>query len=105
MSKYCGVLGFEITGEIKPGVWESTVVEKEVFGDLIRINRRFANSSSINGEININNEISIIADFFIHEHLQSLKYATIGGIKWIITNMEIQYPRVILSLGGIYNGN
>lgn len=102
MPKYYGKVGFEISTETKPGVWEG-FVEKEYYGDILRNYRRIDSSDKINDDIALSNNISIVADPFAYNNFSSIRYAEYMGVKWKVNNVEVQYPRLILSLGGVYN--
>ena len=104
MGKWYGKIGFAETVKTKPGVWEELITEKEYFGDLTRNTRRLQSSSQLNDDINIANEISIVADPFANQNFHSMRYIEFMGAKWKISNVEVQYPRLILTVGGLYNG-
>lgn len=103
MAKFFGKIGYGVTEEVKPGVWKNKITEREYFGDLTRITRRLESASQVNDNINISNEISIVADPFAYENFHSMLYAEYNGAKWRISSVEVQYPRLILSIGGLYN--
>lgn len=104
MAKFCGKIGYAETKEISPGVWEEIITERLYYGDLMRNTRRLRIASKINEDIVISNEISIIADQFAYENFHSMRYAEFMGAKWKIDSVEVQHPRLILSLGDVYNG-
>ena len=107
MAKFYGKIGFVDTVEDpdNPGVWEEKTVEKEYRGELIRVNRRLQSSSnSVNDNITISNEISIVADPYANENMYAMRYVIFGGAKWKIETVDVEYPRLKLSIGGIYNG-
>lgn len=104
MAKWFGKIGYAETVETKPGVWKEQITEHEYFGDLLRNSRRLQSSSSLNDNVNISNEISILADQFAYQNFHSMRYATFMDTKWKISNIEVQYPRLILTLGDVYNG-
>lgn len=105
MAKYFGVIGYVTTEEVEPGVWiENSIVEREYYGDLKRNSRRYSLSSNVNGDISISNQISILSDSYANEHIEDMRYITYLGKKWTITDIEVEYPRLTLSIGGIYNG-
>lgn len=106
MSKFFGKIGYAYTDEVKPGVWQDIVTERDYYGDLLRnTSRRYEGSGQqANDNIIISNDISILADPFALDHFAYIKYAEFMGAKWKVTNVEIQYPRLILTLGGVYNG-
>lgn len=104
MAKFFGTIGFnEGTVETTPGVWEQQIVEHQYYGDLIRNNRRLQSSNGLNDNINISNEISIVADPYANANFHSMRYVEFMGVKWKISNIEVQFPRLILTLGGLWN--
>lgn len=104
MAKFYGSIGYAETVETKPGVWEERITERMYYGDLVRNTRRLQDSGMLNDNINVANEISIVADPFANENFHSMRYVEFMGAKWKISNVEVQYPRLILSIGGKYNG-
>lgn len=104
MGKWYGVIGYAETVETEPGIWEERITERSYYGDIVRNNRRLQNSGFVNDDININNEISIVADPFAYQNFHAMRYVEFMGAKWKISTVEVQYPRLILSIGGVYNG-
>lgn len=110
MEKFVGMIGFAVTEEKEPGLHVPVLREFSYKGDLLRNNiRREQPSDSINDNINISNQISIVANPYAKEHVYEMKYIyfkmpKIGGI-WRISSAEIQEPRIILTLGGVYSGD
>ena len=104
MAKFYGVIGYATTVETKPGVWEEQITERKCYGDLIRNTRRLESSGNLNDNVTINNEISIVADPYAYENFHSMRYVKFMGTAWKITSVDVQYPRLILSVGGVYNG-
>ena len=105
MAKFFGKIGYAETIETTPGVWEEKITEREYFGDLIRNTRSLQSGEQLNDNINISNEISIVADPFAYENFHSMRYVEFMNAKWKISSVEVLYPRLILSVGGLYNGN
>lgn len=104
MAKFYGKIGYIKTVESEPGVWEEQAIERPYFGDVTRNSSRYQpQSESTNDNINITNTISIVADPYANENFQHIRYVEYMGAKWRITNVEVQYPRLILSIGGLYN--
>lgn len=87
-----------------PSVYVDVITEKQYTGDLMRNNRRWNNGNSVNGVVNISNQISILSDPYIIANFQNIRYAECMGTLWCVTDVEVQYPRLILTLGGVYNG-
>lgn len=102
--KFYGVIGYGETVEISPGVWDERITEREYFGDILRNNSSFQSTDKVNDNLNVSNDISIIADPYALEKFSFMRYVILGGTKWKITNIEIMYPRLKLSIGGVYNG-
>ena len=105
MAKYYGVIGYAETVETAPGVYEEQIAEHNYYGELVRNTRRLQTSDQVNDDINIANEISSIADPFATQNFHAMRYIEFMGAKWKITNVEVRYPRLILTIGGLYNGD
>lgn len=104
MGKFYGAIGYVKSVETNPGVWTDQVTERKYSGDLNRNTRRLQSADKLNDDINISNEISIIADPYARQNFHWMKYVEFMGAKWKISNIEVQYPRLILTIGGLYNG-
>lgn len=105
MAKFYGPVGYAETVEIRPGVWDDQITERIYSGDVIRNTSRWSTSSdSTNDDLNISNQISIVADPFAYQKFHLMKYVEYMGTRWKITSVEVKYPRLILTIGGIYNG-
>lgn len=103
MAKYYGAIGYAETVETKPGVWKEQITERMYSGDLLRNSRRFQSADKLNDDVNISNELSIVADPYANQNFHLMRYAEFMGTKWKITDIEVQYPRLRLTLGGEYN--
>lgn len=103
MARYHGYVGYAIDVEAYPGVWEEQISEHEYFGDVIKNRMNIQQNGNINAKITISNSISIIGDPFAYEHVYAMRYVTYLNKKWTITNIDIQRPRLILTIGGLYN--
>lgn len=105
MAKWFGAIGFAETVETKPGVWEEQITEHKYYGDVIRNTRRLQSTDQLNDDINIANEISIVADPFAVNHIYAMRYVEFMGTRWKVSTVDAsQRPRLILSVGGVYNG-
>lgn len=101
--KFYGKVGFAETKETSPGVWEEAVTERNYYGDVIRANRRFDGADKLNDDLNISNEFSIVCDPFALTHFHTLRFVEWMGVKWKVSNVDVEYPRLNLSVGGVYN--
>ena len=104
MAKTAGFIGYGVETEIKPGVWENGPVEKPFYGDLIKNSKRNTNGEGLNDNIVIINQISILADPYAREHFHQIIYVRFMGASWKVTDVTVELPRLILNLGGVYNG-
>ena len=104
MSKWFGKIGYCETIETSPGVWTEQITEREYYGDLLKVSKKTQSSENLNDNITISNQISIVADPFANENLRLISYVTFMGTKWKVTSADVQYPRIILTMGGVYNG-
>lgn len=104
MGKFFGVVGYVETKETAPGVWTDVVTEHQYYGDVLRNVRRLENGENLNDNINVNNSISIVADAYAERNFFAIKYVEWMGALWKVTNVEVQRPRLILTIGGVYNG-
>lgn len=105
MAKFHGMIGFVTFEESVPGVYKEVTSEREYSGDIKRkINRYVPVTTSINDNIALNNQIEIIADPYINQHFPSIRYVEWNGCKWKVSSVENQFPRLILTLGEVYNG-
>lgn len=103
MAKFYGNVGYAITEETKPGVWMPRIVDKTYYGDLIKNSRRLENTSKVNDDVTLDNQISIVADAFAYENFQNIRYVEYMGAKWKVTSIEVQHPRLVLTFGGVWN--
>lgn len=104
MAKYFGKIGYAEQVETAPGVWEEQITERQYYGDVVRNIRKLESSGDINDNINVSMEISIVADPYAIQNFHAMRYVEFMGSLWKITSVEVNYPRLILSIGGVYNG-
>ena len=106
MAKFYGPIGYAAeVKEISPGVWTPDIEEHIAIGDVLRMPSRWSTESeTTNDDLTFSGQISVIADSYILGHYSSIKYIEFLGAKWKVTGVEPKYPRLILTLGGCYNG-
>lgn len=102
--KFVGQIGFWVDDvEVRPGVFRSQIEERKYYGDVLKNYRRFSTSDKQNDDLSINNQISILSDLYSRQNWQSIKYVIWNDAKWKVTSVELEYPRIILDIGGLYN--
>lgn len=104
MSKWYGMIGYGVTSETVPGVWKLSVVERPYYGETTRNASSSQEGEGLNDNVELKNDLSVIADGYAYQNFASIRYATIMGVRWKIKSVEVQRPRLNLSIGGVYNG-
>jgi hypothetical protein len=104
MAKFHGKIGFASSSETAPGVWTDTVTEREYYGDVIRQTKSWSEANQVNDNLTLGNRITVVGDDFANLNIATMRYIIWGGEYWKISSVENQRPRLILSLGGVYNG-
>lgn len=101
--RWYGKIGYATSIETSPGVWKDKITDKYYRGEIIRNSSRWNNSNSINGDLTVSNQISILSDPYIIGNFQNIRYVEFMGTLWKVTDVAVQYPRLVLTLGGVYN--
>ena len=104
MAKFFGKIGYGETQESAPGVWEDVIVEYEYYGDVVRNTRKLSEGETLNNDLSVGNSISIVSDAYANVHFFAIRYIQWAGVLWTVENVEVQSPRLLLRLGGVYNG-
>ena len=104
MGKWFGRIGYAEQLETTPGVWEEKIVERNYYGDIVHNYRKLESSGEVNDNINVSMEISIVADPYAIQNFHAMRYIEYMGSLWKLSNVEVNYPRLILQIGGLYNG-
>ena len=106
MARYFGEVGYGAITEQPPasGVWIDQITEVSYYGDVLRNTRKSESGDSLNNDISVGNSISIVADEYATVHFFNIKYVRWSGVLWTVSSVEVKSPRLVLSLGGVYNG-
>lgn len=102
--KFYGKIGFGETVEKDDGIWVDTIIEKDYYGDILKNVKRSEDAAKVNDDISLSNQLSIVSDPYLTNHFHAIKYVTMFGTNWKVTSVEVQFPRLLLTLGGVYNG-
>jgi hypothetical protein len=103
--RFSGAVGYAESTETAPGVWSDVITEREYQGDVIRSSRRLESTTTLNDDVTIENSFSILADAYAYENLIKMRYVSWNGFNWTVTNVEVRRPRLILTVGDVWNGN
>jgi hypothetical protein len=104
MARFYGVVGYGHSVEKAPGVWEDVMTEFPYFGDVVRNTRRMLDGEKVNDDLSVNNSISIVADEYANDNFFAIRYIQWSGSLWTVSDVEVQRPRLLLRLGGVYDG-
>lgn len=105
MARFYGEVGYGTGTETAPGVWSDEIVERAYYGDILRNTRQMRDDAgSLNDELTVQNSISIVADEYALQSFFAIRYVKWMGTLWKVTDVEVQSPRLLLRLGGVYNG-
>lgn len=104
MARFYGRVGYGETEENEPGVWVDQIVEYSYYGDVIRNARSLREGENLNPNLSVQNSISIVADAYANEHFHAIRYVEWAGALWTVTNVEVQSPRLLLTLGEVWHG-
>ena len=103
MARFAGSVGYITQVESSPDVWTSDEVVRFMKGDVIRRSASTQNDDKVNSDISLNHRISLLGDAFAFDNYYNIKWVEVDGFKWEVSSVEIQRPRIIVSLGGVYN--
>lgn len=106
MARFLGEVGYgdSVETSVGSGIWVDIITESEYQGDVIRKSRSLKDTERLNDDITVANQISVVADEYAFEHFFNIKYVRWAGALWNVTTVDVQSPRLILSLGSVYNG-
>lgn len=105
MARFCGKVGYVETVETAPGIWTEQITERKYFGDVVSNRRTLYDGESINSNVNISNSISIVADAYAYKNIANIRYVEWQGCKWVASSVDVERPRLTISIGDLYNGN
>ena len=104
MAKWHGVIGYAETKETRPGIYEEVITEHSYTGNVLENTRRLQSSGQVNDDVEITMQISILADPIARMNFHNIRYVSYMGTKWKASSIRPRFPRLIMTLGGVYNG-
>lgn len=104
MPKFYGKIGYAENVKVGPGVWKDVITEKSYYGDVLRNSRQLVDGDKVNNDLTVSNSISVVADAYANLHFHAIRYIEWAGALWTVSNVRVESPRLIFTLGGVYNG-
>lgn len=104
MTRFSGLVGYVTQVQTAPGVWSQSEESFEMRGDIINQGHSFQGDTKVNSDVSLNHRVSLMADDRLLNNYPNLKWVKMGAVKWKVQSVEIRRPRIIVTLGGVYNG-
>lgn len=104
MAKYYGKVGYSPTETDEYGVASPKIIERYYYGDVLKLSTRWQETEHLNDDITVNHRISIVADAYAYQNFPYIRYVEWMGVRWLVRTVDVEPPRLILTLGGVYNG-
>lgn len=104
MAKFYGAVGYAVSTEVRSGIWQDVIHEHKMFGDVVRNSRLLLEGEKQNNDLTVQNSISVVADAYIRDHFFAIRYVEWAGALWRVTEVTPEGPRLVMRLGGVYNG-
>lgn len=104
MAKFHGIVGYGSSVETGLDIYTDEIVEREYFGDILRKVRKLGEGESVSDDISLNHSISIVADEYCYDNINAIKFVEWAGVPWTVDSVEVKRPRLLLTLGTVYNG-
>lgn len=107
--RFSGAVGYAVETQTAPGVWTDVITEKSYYGDVVRSSRRLEPPPLVppgtNPTLALENSFSILADEQAYANFMNIRYVVWEGQRWTVTNVEVRRPRLIFTVGALWNGN
>lgn len=104
MARFYGKVGYGQDVDKGHGVHETQITTRYYSGDVVRDYRRSQQGEKVNNDLTTSTSISIVSDTYANEHFFAIRYVEWAGTLWEVTGVDQESPRLILQLGGKYNG-
>lgn len=104
MARFYGKVGYVVDKVTGVDIVEQKPYEKYYKGELVKNRDKPVNGMSTADDVTLSNQISIVADPYALSHFFAIRYVKWMGSPWTVTEVEVAYPRLILTMGGMYHG-
>lgn len=105
MAKFHDKVGFLISYDNqRTGMVETRAIERPYYGRILEHTRRWDSSEHVNDDLSVSNQIAITANDYAFKHMSSIAYVKFMGGYWKVASIRIKHPEIILTLGGVWNG-
>lgn len=105
MRKWFGAVGYGEQVEVRSGVWQEEITERELYGDILNVTRRVdQRDESPVDNLSLTVRLSVVADEYAVSNAHKIRYIVKDGVPWRVASIEPAHPRLILNLGEVWNG-
>lgn len=104
MARFYGKVGYALPAETVDGVYTNNIKERDYYGDVRDEMIISRNEGQVNDDISLSQLVAIVADKFAYENFQRIKFVELYGALWLVTSVKVERPRLLLRMGGPYNG-
>ena len=104
MARFSGLVGYTEQKETSPGVWKNVENPRKMVGDIISQSSVLRGGDQIHEDVSLNHRISVVGDAYAFDNYFNIRWVQVDGHKWQVTGVEVTRPRLIFSLGGMWNG-
>lgn len=104
MAKFAGLVTYVTQVESRPGIWTDESISRLMRGDMLRKGSVGQNDDKVNSDISLNHRVSLVGDEYALNNYYDIKHIQLNGREWEVTSVEVQHPRLILTIGGLWNG-
>lgn len=107
MAKWSGRIGFVTTKESPAGsgIHREVVTIKPFTGEVIRSIRRWQPGEKVNDDVSLGNQISVVATPYLFSNFYAIRFVSFMNSWWSVSSTTLDYPRINIEIGGLYNGN
>lgn len=104
MARTRAIVGYRESVLLAPGSYGEKIVERPLRGTVEKLSQKMEMGEKVNNDLSINNTLSLVADAYAREHFAAIVYVAWMGSLWTVSSVKVERPRLILQMGGIYNG-
>lgn len=107
--RFAGLVGYIETEETSPGIHLPVETTRKMRGDVLSAKTQNSQDgrtteTSLYKDIRLSHRFSLVGDAYSFKNYMYLKWIIVEGHKWEVSSVEIQSPRLLISIGGLYNG-
>lgn len=100
--KWFGEIGYFVESNNVDGIVTDSFITQQYYGDIIKDYKTNTSENAVNEDFELSNRISVVADPYLISHFHKIAWISFMETKFKVRSVELQYPRLIVSLGGVF---